>query len=52
VTANYLKTKNMTRKRTRPETPPHICEDVRYKTPELEETPEDQRRRKSRKFKA
>ncbi|CAG8492365.1 13106_t:CDS:2, partial [Dentiscutata heterogama] len=42
----------MTRRRSRPETPPHIRQDVRYKTPELEETPEDRRRRKSRKFNA
>ncbi|CAG8558034.1 16596_t:CDS:2, partial [Cetraspora pellucida] len=42
----------MTRRRTRPETPPHICQDTRYKTLELEKTPEDRRRRKSRKLSA
>ncbi|CAG8590601.1 7667_t:CDS:2 [Racocetra fulgida] len=47
-----FKIKKMIRRRTRPETPPHIHQDTRYKTPELEETPEDRRRRKSRKLSA
>ncbi|CAG8590621.1 7668_t:CDS:2, partial [Racocetra fulgida] len=47
-----FKIKKMTRRRTRPETPPHIRQDTRYKTPELEETHEDRRRRKSRKLSA
>ncbi|CAG8766244.1 28540_t:CDS:2, partial [Gigaspora margarita] len=35
-----------------PETPPHIRQDERYKTPEYEETPDNQRRRITRKINA
>ncbi|CAG8736168.1 9455_t:CDS:2, partial [Acaulospora morrowiae] len=45
-------TKNMGRKRSRPQTPPHIHEDDRYRTPEHEETPNDKRKRISRKINA
>ncbi|CAG8769138.1 295_t:CDS:1, partial [Dentiscutata heterogama] len=42
----------MARKRTRPETPPHIRQDKRYRTPDREKTPDDLRKRMIRKINA